>query len=398
MRLLCASVAVLAPWAGAWVVGSLPVVANAAAPASEPADELRAELERLARRNAWGGVEETYRRLVALGPTAAGQAEHMLGFRAAEQLGLTTDARERLAAAQAVQPSDEAEEALNRIERTFAPVYLRGSWRRRPLLVRERLPFAPDQRASIEHAKSVVEETGSFRGWLPEGQYLVGDQLIELVAGQPELEVDLRRPSKVAPVQDAAARGAGFQSAESAVRYAGPVIAAGAGGLWSPPSGAAGAVEPASHLGGGVQAQVGAEVGFSRAFAVAPTLGYQGSWSASQGAHQLTGAFAAVLRRGRVRVALGPSFGVALHRGYGVADSLSRDEDGDPRTNEQLLVRGAAWGGGVSLGLGFGVADLGALLGQTELVVQWQGGARDYLGLGLRFALVPAVPKQREIR
>jgi hypothetical protein len=379
-------------------LAGVPVLAHATPPETTEVQELRSELERFARRNAWAGVEETYQRLVTLGPEAVGVEQHMLGYRAAEQLGLTADAVDRLKAALAIEPTGEAGEALARIERTFGTVHVRGSWRRRPMLVRERLPFAPDQRASIDHARSVVAETGSFRGWLPEGEYLVGDQAFEVVAGAAELVVDVRRPGRGQTVSDAAARGAGFQRAESAVRYAGPVAVAGPGGMWSPQGAGAGSIEPDALLAGGVGLSVGGEVGFSRAFALAPSVGYQGNWSSADGAHQVTGWLAAVVRQGRLRLALGPTFGMVFQRGYGVSDSLDRALDGDPRLSEDLQYKGTAWGGGASLGVGYGMLDLDPVVGQLELVAMWQGGERDYLGLGLRFGIVPKVPKLRQSR
>ena len=202
-------------------------VAHAADEAESDVDALRKELLRFGRRNAWAGVEETYQQMLAVPDAALTYDDHMLAFRAATQLGLTADGYERLGAAKQLSVTDEVVEGLARIEERFGRVDIRGSWRRRPFFDRARMPFEPDLRQSIEHAEAVVEEAGSFRGWLPEGTYLVGDVPFEVVSGREELVVDVRLPGThpdAVALSDAVAEKGGFQKVERALVYLGPAV------------------------------------------------------------------------------------------------------------------------------------------------------------------------------
>lgn len=53
-----------------------------------------------------------------------------------------------------------------------------------PELVPAAMPFAGDQRASIEHARVQILESGSFSGLLPAGAYTLGNQTFTVI-GRP---------------------------------------------------------------------------------------------------------------------------------------------------------------------------------------------------------------------
>ena len=52
-----------------------------------------------------------------------------------------------------------------------------------PELVPAVMPFAGDQRVSIERARAQIMETGSFSGMLPAGAYTLGTESFAVIAG-----------------------------------------------------------------------------------------------------------------------------------------------------------------------------------------------------------------------
>lgn len=376
----------------------------ATAPGTAAADDaaeaekvrLEQEMKRYAARNAWGGVARAYEELIALRDIEIPYEDHLLGFQAARNIGDTLGAYERLLGARAVESTDEVEREIGAIDSAFGRVEIIGHPRRRPRLARPAMPFAPDQRKSVEFAKSVVEESGSFRGMIPAGDYLVGDLSFTVVAGPDWQVIDVKKGSAGgadAPAEAAENAGAGFQGPDGAVVYWGPVATIGPALGWSPEPPSGDDIQPASVLGSGFQAQAGVEIGFTRHFAIAPTIAFQGNYTVLVTSSQVTGWLGLVLRPGDARFALGPTFGAVFQNGTGVAAWTDRSQDGDVRATENLTYTGFAWGPGAAFSAGYGVLDLEPLQGTIELQAQWQEGPRRFLGAGIRVGIVPKVPR-----
>jgi hypothetical protein len=392
---------------------------EALAQACDVAEQLRLteEQEKLAARNAWTGVERAFE---ALGATKCELAYDnlFLGAESARYLGKVYEQNERLKLALAVAPEMTEDgsdprpgitSSIEAIEGSYSRVEIKGDPRRRPVLSRAEMPFAPDQRKAIEWAITVVAETGSFKGMLPFGDYVVGT--IEFsVAQSPDWQVVTVGKVKGEAVARAPTSGGiegsaelGGTTTESAGRYAGLVATAGPGFLTTPEPGKSftladgdDAFAPSAVFLSGFGLQAGAELGLTYAepaLGAAVVLGYQGGFGTDT-FNLLSGWLAGVARPGNARIALGPMYQVALGRGTGVASWFDRGHDRAADPNDAILYEGASWGGGVQGALGYGLLDLEPLQGLIEIGGAWQNdGHRNYYTFGLRVGLVPFVPR-----
>ncbi len=170
---------------------------------------LAEEMEKLAAKNAWDGVDRTYRYLVdTLGDAAFALATdpaelHFLGAQAARNLGdirryKSLVQRAKTALLAAGRPVDDAqlqmmETELTAIDQAYGAVSIAPRSKRSadakkgetvgPELVPAAMPFAGDQRESIERARTQILETGSFSGLLPAGDYTLGTESFTVIAG-----------------------------------------------------------------------------------------------------------------------------------------------------------------------------------------------------------------------
>ena len=154
---------------------------------------LGSEMNRLAQKTAWGGVDRAYKSMVALETPLAADA-HLMAAQAAIADGDALKAllRLRRVMVAAHDPSDpeavearaEAESALNRLATRYGPVSLSVGKGRDPTMVRPQAPFAPDERVAVERAVQRVAEDRAFRGLLPVGSYEVGGVRFDVVAGE----------------------------------------------------------------------------------------------------------------------------------------------------------------------------------------------------------------------
>jgi hypothetical protein len=384
--------------------------------ACDVAEQLRLteEQEKLAARNAWTGVERAFEALGAIKCELA-YDNLFLGAESARYLGKVYEQHERLKLALAVAPEVTEDgmdprpsitSSIEAIEGSYARVEIKGDPRRRPVLSRAEMPFAPDQRKAIEWAITVVAETGSFKGMLPFGDYVVGTVEFSVAQGPDWQVVTVGKVKGDAVARTPTGDGTaspGTTDTQSTVRYANLVATAGPGFLTTSEPGKAFALPDGEHAfapsqislsGFGLQA--GAELGLTYAepaLGAAVVLGYQGGFGTDT-FHLLSGWVAGVMRPGNARIALGPMYQVALGRGTGVASWFDRGHDRASDPNDAILYEGASWGGGVQGALGYGLLDLEPLQGLVEIGGAWQNdGHRNYYTFGLRVGLVPFVPR-----
>jgi hypothetical protein len=169
---------------------------------------LEEEIKKLAAKNAWSGVARTYESIEKLGDEAFAVASnaggiHMLGAQAARNLGdirryktLLLLAKTSLQAAggavdEATLQAVEAE--LSQIQAAYGVVRIaprsepksakKKEALRGPELVPAAMPFAQDQRASIEAARQEIAATGYFTGLIPAGDYTLGPESFTVIAG-----------------------------------------------------------------------------------------------------------------------------------------------------------------------------------------------------------------------
>ena len=169
---------------------------------------LAEEMNHLAAKNAWAGVDRTYRQLETLGDGAFALATdpaalHFLGAQAARNLGdirryKSLVQRAKTALLATGRPADDAqlqmlEAELTAIDQAYGAVSIAPRSKRSanakkgetvgPELIPAVMPFAGDQRVSIERARAQILETGSFSGLLPAGDYTLGTESFTVIAG-----------------------------------------------------------------------------------------------------------------------------------------------------------------------------------------------------------------------
>lgn len=404
------------------------IAASALAPrlavACDQAEKLRLtdEQKKLAARNAWTGVERQYE-LLQITKCELSYDNLYLGAESARFLGKVYDEYERLKAALSVAPAKDAEgndpspgiiDSLEAIDRSYARVEIHGDARRRPVLSRPELPFAPDQRKAVEWAQTVVAETGSFKGMLPFGAYVVGSDAFTVEASPDFLVIEVGKGKSVAkapaPTGDSDGGSAttttdtvGGTDTQSTFRYAGLVLVAGPGLITTPASSkpvllddGGHAFAPASETLSGLGAELGVELGLTYAepaIGLALGLGYHGGYGTST-FHALSAWGALTIRPGHLRLAAGPMYQVDVGRGTGVADWFDRGQDASVDPVDTIPYEGIGYGGGAKAAIGYGLLDLEPLEGIVEIGGAWQSdGSRNYFTVALRVGLVPKVPR-----
>lgn len=169
---------------------------------------LEREMEKLAGRNAWTGVDRAYKHIESMGEDAfklAGNTPsiHFLGAEAARYLGDTQRYQTLLLRQEnSINSSgDPIDETLRRdvrasliaIKETYGAVRIAPhsepkSKRKKaelqgPELSAKEPPFAPDQKKSIEIASGEIIETGYFTGLIPAGDYTLGNESFTVIVG-----------------------------------------------------------------------------------------------------------------------------------------------------------------------------------------------------------------------
>lgn len=355
---------------------------------------LRGELERRAQRGAWEGVESVYQRMLDLGVELDFDT-HMTGAQAAGALGKTYERYQRLERARELQPEQEILDNLAAIEASYGRVRLRGNPRWEVVFSRPAMPFAPDQRKSVEYGAFVLAEGGSFEGMLPAGEYQLGSEdtkdmmTFTVEPGEEWQVIDIER---------------GHAAGGEGIVYHGPIATVGYAFTTSgEPSEAVlvpgddkHSAQPGSVSGSGFGVELGYEIGPTRLVAVAASLNYSGLYSAEDVFHSGYGWFAAVLRPGDLRVAVGPTYGAIAGKGQGVPDWFDVGQDPQRYPTANINYKGGAWASGARLTASYGLLDFEPFQGVVELGGHWQtDGARSYFDFGVRVGIVPKVPRFR---
>ena len=352
---------------------------------------LRGELERRAQRGAWEGVESVYHRMLALGVELEFDS-HMLGAQAAGSLGKTWERYQRLERARELQEEQEILDNLTALDAGYGRVRLRGNPRWDVIFSRPSMPFAPDQRKSVEYGTFVMAEGGEFEGMLPVGDYQLGGEdtketLIFTVESGTEWQViEIQR---------------GHATGGEGIVYHGPIVSVGYAFTSSSepaepvlvPGGSQHSAQPGSVSGSGFGVELGWEVGPTRLVAAAASLSYSGLYSEDE-FHMGYGWFAGVLRPGALRIAFGPTYGVLVGKGTGVPSWYNVGQDPARYPVDTIKYSGSAWVSGARLTASYGLLDFEPLQGVVELGGHWQtDGARSYFDVGIRVGIVPKVPR-----
>ena len=154
---------------------------------------LAGEMEQLARRQVWTGLEDKYRELQGLGVELDFE-DLVHGAWSARALGDVQSTYQRLQAAVALEQAEELVGWMRSIDAEYGQVVLSTSPARGVALEAAALPFAPDRRAAVNYAVMALAERGYFEGRLPAGGYSLAGTSFEVEPGiSLRIEVSTRR-------------------------------------------------------------------------------------------------------------------------------------------------------------------------------------------------------------
>ena len=165
-------------------------------------DRLSDEIELLAQRQVWSGVERKYRDLERLGTTPTVD-DLMFGATAAREFGDVEDCYERLQAAAKLKEDKQIVDWLWDIDHNYGHVELLTTPSRSAELSATEMPLDPNQRKAVEAAIASAEDDGVFVGMLPKGAYTFATQSFQVdpgVAVHIEVSPRMRRKGLVDPV------------------------------------------------------------------------------------------------------------------------------------------------------------------------------------------------------
>lgn len=166
---------------------------DAAAPTEAAQAEyfrLSQELEKLAARTAWTGVERTYQALIATGVDPR-FGDYVIGAHGARAVGDITAAHDRLLAASKLKEEREVLDWLWEIESNYGIVTLACDPGAAELRA-ESMPFEPDQAHAVEFAMARIAESGTFTGYLPQGKYYFANYEVKVIPRVLGTKLDLR--------------------------------------------------------------------------------------------------------------------------------------------------------------------------------------------------------------
>lgn len=180
-----------------WVAGALAAPAPVVEPEPDPAEyrRLSQELEALATRNAWVGVERTFQELLATGVEPS-YADWMNGAQSARRTGDLQEVYLRLSAARdRSEDNREAQDWLWSLDHTYGTVFLACDPGSNIVLQPEVTPFDPDQARVIAFAQEKIRSGCLFQGRLPGGRYHFYTHTIDVEPLLQSTYVDLRGTS-----------------------------------------------------------------------------------------------------------------------------------------------------------------------------------------------------------
>ncbi|MBT3221824.1 MAG: hypothetical protein HN348_22325 [Proteobacteria bacterium] len=355
-------------------------------------NQLSQEMSSLATRNFWTGVERAYVKLEQLDGCELSFQHHQLGAEAARFVGKTSEMVQRLRRGHELEPAAGLDSAITATEDNYGQVYIQGKQQRPPKLVREAMPFSPDQRKSIERATEVLANTGQFDGLLPSGDYVAGGVAFSIQPGSP-VEVDARRANADETI-----------GGHRPIRYHGPVAQLGPSFITSPePSKAVvwggpnpdqlHEHQPESFTASGISLLAGYELGFTDHVGLAATANYLGILG-THSLHNVRGSLVVSVRPGNFRLTAGPTYGLLGGTGRGLATWFDRGFDSREYPNQQIGYEGFSYGPGAEAALGYGVTRLRTLNGLVEIhgAVQFDN-TRAYYTYGVRFGVMPHIDR-----
>ncbi len=147
------------------------------------------QMNRFAERNAWGGVERTFKQIEVLGLPLL-PSELKLGAESARVVGDAASSQARLIQAMTVEPDIKTVRSLAELQGNYGRVTLSTKDLQSALEPKER-PFQPDRAQAITYAKEQLAATGRFDGLLPAGEYTFGSKTFHVAPGHEVVDIKL---------------------------------------------------------------------------------------------------------------------------------------------------------------------------------------------------------------
>lgn len=143
------------------------------------------EMNKLAQRGAWSGVERAYHAVEGIGLPLSFD-DHLRGANAARARGDIATTRARLMAAHTQREDRQVIEWLWRIDEGYGTAVLRTEGP--GTLERTGASFLPEELAAVAFAQRQLAEAGAFSGYLPAGTYTLDGERFD-VAPRTAVEV-----------------------------------------------------------------------------------------------------------------------------------------------------------------------------------------------------------------
>jgi hypothetical protein len=143
---------------------------------------LSGDIEQLATRQLWPGVEKKFAELQKLGVEMSYE-DLVHGAYSARALGNAQDAYYRLKAAAKLKGSRDVVDWLYTIDANYGQVELLATPPRGVTLEVSEVPFDPDQRVCVEATVELIKKEGKFAGLLPRGAYVYAGQAFTVEPG-----------------------------------------------------------------------------------------------------------------------------------------------------------------------------------------------------------------------
>ncbi len=315
-------------------------VAEAAGPALPAdlaeADRLREDLELMAARAVWDGVERAYLALMALEDRGVVLTveDHRQGAQAAITRGEIAAARERLVRARSMVAGTLAEELsllIDDLDSRFGQVELEVRGRKVPagVLAVDELPLAPDERAAVLFAQQRLAVDHRFVGLLPRWSYSLAGQSFRVEPGR-RLGLSVDAPAVVAAASPA-------EGPRETLRF--PLLDLGLGYVAATAPAAGAGTQAESPRGLGLRAALGTSFGDAWPLSAPLRIGYLSLAGNGDAAHFLVLDAGVSLHQGPNTFTLGPAVAAGWATATGAAAGAWCEEVGADCSAAQLSTQ-----------------------------------------------------------
>ena len=337
---------------------------------AESADAEQAEMERILedmkqfREQAnWVIVDKKYAQLLEFSKGEPTYEMHVLGAEAASNLGDVSAVRNRLEKALEIEEVAKTRQWYTSIEQSFSPVTIKVSKKLEttPELQIAMMPFFPEQQLAFTYAQEQLKKKGKFDGYLPFGDYTIGESTFNLTQGGDGFVVVVRpdggsaEPKTVSNSKFSYRLDMGFSAANA---------------------GESGVKGEALPFGGvGTRVGVGAVVPLTDSLSMVGQLGYHGMFGSGEAPtlngltqvgydatptiyHGVYTWLAGSVNLSDVEVMVGPTLEFASVQTQGLTVPNSQLEYSEGQ-GDYLTVEGALLASGLSAGVSYIAFDLG---------------------------------------